>query len=149
MSNNINFNFNKKKKFTIDGDENRVIELDTFDVGVVKRFNDNFEKIEELQEKQAKLTELAKNEKDNAALDFSKLFAEIEKDIRMIIDHIFDSPVSDVILGNSSAFSPSNGKFKFEEIIDVLSSLYEKDIQAETQKINMSHIRKHTDKYKK
>lgn len=146
---NINFNFNKKKTFTIDGDENKLIELDTSDVGVITRLNDSIAKIKELEKKQEKLTELSKQEDDIAAFDFTRLFAEVESDMRGIIDHIFDSPVADTILGTSSVFSPVNGKYKFEQIIDVLLGLYEADIKKETAKINRAHIGKHTDKYVK
>lgn len=146
---NINFNFNKKKKFTIDGDENKVIELDTSDVGIVTRLNDSMTKINELEKKQERLTELSSQNDDTAALDFTQLFSEVEREMRDIIDYIFDSSVADTILGKSSVFSPVNGKYKFEQIIDVLLGLYETDIKKETSKINTEHINKHTAKYVK
>lgn len=146
---NINFGFDNKKRFTIDGDENKVIELDTSDVGIVTRLSDSMEKIKELEKKQEKLMELSAQENDTAALDFTTLFAEVEGDMRGIIDYVFDSPVTDTILGKSSVFSPVNGKYKFEQILDVLLDLYETDIKKETSKINTAHIKKHTAKYVK
>lgn len=36
---NLSFGLPKRKKFTIDGDENRVVELDTSDTGIMARWN--------------------------------------------------------------------------------------------------------------
>lgn len=145
---NINFGFDTKKSFTIDGDENRVIYLDTADVGIVKRFNDSISQINELEKKWEKLTDMS-TDNEGDYVDFTTLFAEVERDIRDIIDRIFDSPVSDTILGNSSAFSPVGGNYKFEQIINTLIGLYEADIKNEADKINKAHISKHTAKYTK
>ena len=144
---NINFGFDKKKSFTIDGDENRVIYLDTADVGIVNRLNDSMSTIHELEKKQERLSDMSKD--DGTLVDFTTLFAEVERDMRGVIDSIFDSPVSDTILGNSSVFSPVNGRYKFEAIIETLLDLYEADIKKETGKINKAHIAKHTAKYAK
>ncbi len=146
-TNNLNFGFNNKKRFTIDGDENRVIELDTSDVGVVSRLEKSVDKITALQEKQDELTKLSEDE--NTALDFTKLFSEIETDMRGIIDEIFDTPVCDAILGNSSVFSPVNGRYKFEQLIETLLDQYGKDISAEAKKINKSKVAAKTAQYKK
>lgn len=146
-TNNLNFGFNKKKRFTIDGDENRVIELDTSDVGVVTRLEKSVDKITELQAKQDELTKLSEDE--DTALDFTKLFSEIEADMRGIIDEIFDTPVCDAILGKSSVFSPVNGRYKFEQLIETLLDQYGKDIAAEAKKINKSKVAAKTAQYKK
>lgn len=142
---NVNFNLNTRKKFTVDGDENNVIELDTSDIGIVTRLNESMKTISEIEKKQERLTELAQNE--DSALDFTALFAETERDMRGVMDYVFDSPVSDAILGNSSIFSPVGDKYKFEQILDTLLGLYEADIRNGAARINKANIRRHTAKY--
>lgn len=139
---NIDLSSLEKKKFTINNDPNRVLELDTTDFGVITRFE---EKIDHLASLQDKFTELGSMDNDDI-MQKTHLFTEVENGMREIIDYIFDSNVCEVCAPKGSMFSPINGKFRYEIIIETLLSLYEKDINKETQRIEKD-IQKHTKKY--
>lgn len=157
--NNINLNINTKQKFTIDGDRRRVVELDTHDLALVNRLSESIKKMNALKDEWEKLgdlssepEELTEGEVDEALLkevaDFSDQFAIIEAKMRSIVDYIFDCEgLCQTVLGGASIFSPVNGTYKFEQIIDVFTGLYEDTIEAEAKKINKRTVEAKTSKY--
>lgn len=158
MDNNINLGVSTKKKFTVDGDRDRVIELDVHDIALVNRLSDSFKLMDDLKAEWEKLESidpqdaLDKETDDDSTLaevtDFTEQFSVIENKMRDIIDFIFDSPgLCQTVLANSSIFSPVNGKYKFEQIIDVLTGLYEDNIDKEVKKLNKRTVEEKTSKY--
>lgn len=160
---NINLNVNTRRKFTIDGDRDRVIYLDVNDLALVSRLADSVKRMEELKDDWEKLntesvaqsienTEENDGEMDESLLkevtDFSEGFTTVENKMRDIIDYVFDCEgLCQTVVGNSSVFSPTNGVYKFEQIIDVLSGLYEDSIEKEAKKINKQKVAQKTSKY--
>lgn len=156
MAKSITFNVETKEEFFIDGDENRVIKLDTHDINLVNRLTDAIPKMQALDKRWSALTEAAGVLQESEDIEdtledvnkFSETLKSIEREIRDILDEAFDSPgMSDTVLGEASAFSPVNGKFKYEQIIDVLVGLYEEDIKKEADKFNRTKVKKKTAKY--
>lgn len=155
MAKSITFDVKTREQFLVDGDESKVIELDINDVNLVNRLTDAIPKMQELDKRWTALNQEVSIDPDNAVEEnleevnkFSSNFKAIESEIRDILDEVFDSAgMSDTILGTTSAFSPVNGKFKYEQIIDVLVRLYEKNIQKEAEKFNRAKVKKKTAKY--
>ena len=85
-------------------------------------------------------------EDDNA--DTVKELLATDKQMRAIIDYLFDAPVSDVCAPDGSMYDPFNGKYRFEHIMEILFALYEKNISEEIKKMRRN-VQKHTDKYTK
>lgn len=158
---NINLNITTRQRFTIDNDKSRVIELDTHDLALVNRLSESVKRINALKEDWEKLekmanipddVEISEDDVDDALLkevaDFSDQFAVIEAKMRDIVDYIFDCPgLCQTVVGNASIFSPVNGAYKFEQIIDVLTGLYEDSIEKEAKKINKQKVEAKTSKY--
>lgn len=148
----------KKKKFSVGGDPNLVIEFDPSDLGVANRLSKAIPQFNALNDKWEALNAAAQDvqgldEDDSmeealtAVNDFSKQFEEIENEIRRLIDEVFDAEIADKLLGNSSSFSPVNGFFKYEHIITAMLNCYEKQIQDEAPKFNSRKTQKYTYKY--
>lgn len=157
---NINLNINTRKKFSVDGNPNKIIELDINDINIAKRYADSIERMKSLSkiydEMKATMNDLNAETVANedtaltAINKFSEQMGALETEMRDIIDFIFDSPISDTILENTSAFSPVQGKYvKYEQILEVLSNLYTKSIKADMDKINKRNISKYTTRYVK
>lgn len=157
---NINLNISTRRKFTIDGDRDKVIFLDVNDLALVNRLSESITKMDELKDEWEKLEKLGDtssevlegDEADEALLkevkDFSEQFTTVENKMRDIIDYIFDCEgLCQTVVGNSSVFSPVNGTYKFEQIIDVLTGLYEDSIGKEVKKLNTKKVEKKTSKY--
>lgn len=151
----INLDVIRKKRFRIDGDDNRILELNTSDLNILAR----------LKEAYPKLISLADNafkdmpNVDSTAEDFnfmtdestSEIIDTLKKadaDMRDLVDYIFDSNVSEICAPSGSMYDPINGQFRFEHIINVLASLYETDIEVEMTSV-ANRVKKHTSKYTK
>lgn len=125
----------KKKKFRINGDNNKILELDTNDIGVSYRLQEAYERLNHLMDKVQK--ELEPVPEDGEMEDESQynLIVEnlksIDDAMRKEIDYIFDAPVSEVCADGGSMYAPSNGMFRYEHIIDAITELYETSLNHE------------------
>lgn len=139
----------RKKRFRIDRDNNRYLELDTSDMTIVTRLENLYPKLEKLSQ-DAALQQLDKEDTDNekSLEKISNALTRIDVQMRQVVDEIFDSNVSEVCAPSGSMFDPFNGEFRFEHIIDVLSKLYENNMNAEFKKMS-DRMKKRTAKYTK
>ena len=148
----VRFDAIKKKKFRIDGDNDRILELDTSDLSVINRIEDAYPKLVKLEQK-ANLLKVQDNLDDDAPLDevvekvnIAQTLREIDTEMRDIMDYIFDSKVSEKCAPSGSMFDPFNGEFRYEHILDTLTKLYETNLEKEYDLLR-KRINKHTDKY--
>lgn len=145
----IDLSATRKKRFRIDGDSNRYLELNTSDMGIISRLNDLYPRLQKLSQEAAE-KQFDKQETDNetALAKISRTLVRIDTQMRQILDEIFDSNVSEVCAPSGSMFDPFNGEFRFEHIIDVLSKLYTNNLNDEFKKMSIK-MKKHTSKYTK
>lgn len=134
----------RKKRFRIDGDNNRILELNTSDMTVINRLERLYPELQALSQSAA----VKQLDKSLDLKTVSTALEEVDKQMRAYIDEIFDAPVSKVCAPFGSMFDPFNGEFRFEHIIDIIGNLYTDNINAETKKIS-ARMKKHTDKYTK
>lgn len=139
----IDLSITRKKRFRIDGDDNRIIELNTSDMTILNRLDEADKQLRELADK-ATFGMSENGEDDNA--DVVKELLATDKQMRDIIDYLFDAPVSDVCAPDGSMYDPFNGKYRFEHIMETLFTLYEKNITEEIKKMR-KNVQKHTGKY--
>lgn len=138
----------RKQRIRIDGDNNRIVELNLSDMGILNRLTESYPKLERLQEKAIKMSENVSGE-DFDEVKLGKDLKSLDKEMRNIIDGIFDSKVSDVCVPNGTMFDPHGGMCKYEYVINALVQAYDANITAEAKKINKSGVAKHTKGYTK
>ena len=143
----IDLSVTRKKRFRIDGDNNRILELNTSDMMIVKRLNVIYPKLQKLAVKASNELELDSESEDFIA-KAGEAITSIDTDMRKLVDELFDAEVSKVAAPDGSMYDLFNGKFRFEHIIDTISGLYENNFNAEYKKIS-ERITKHTGKYTK
>lgn len=132
----------RKKRIRIDGDNKRILELNTSDLGIFGRLKESEESIIQITK-----TAMQKYSENLEEMDQAiNLFGEADENMRKTLDYIFDAPVSKLCAPSGTMFDPINGKFRYEYIMEVLSGLYENDLTLEVDKVN-TRVRKHTDKY--
>lgn len=143
----------RKKRFRIDGDDSRILELNTSDLNILARLKETYPKLVALAEDAFKnLPEVDSTSEDydfttdEATATLVTALAEADKKMRELIDYIFDSNVSELCAPSGSMYDPINGAFRFEHIINTLSALYEADISTEMGKVSR-RVKKHTSKY--
>lgn len=139
----------KKKRFRINGDNSKILELNVSDMGIVSRLNDSYPKLMSLQDKVAALANMNEGVDDMELLSTtaSKL-TEIDGEMRETIDFIFQSNVSEICGSEGSMYDPIEGTFRYEHIISTLVKLYENNLDAEFKKMK-ERVSKHTAKYTK
>lgn len=148
----VKFDNIKKQRFRIEGDNNRILELDTSDLSVINRIEDSYPKLVALEQK-ASLMKVKDELGDDDTLEeaaekvnISQTLREIDTEMREIMDFIFDADVSAKCAPSGSMFDPFNGEFRYEHILNKLTSLYETNLNSEYDKLR-KRINKHTDKY--
>lgn len=139
----------RKKRFRIDGDNNRIIELNTSDLNILPRLREAYPKLQELNKKVAELAPELGSDDDFGSENFNKtvdILTNIDKSMRELIDYIFDSNVSEICAPSGSMYDPFGGQCRFEHIITCLSNLYETDLTAELDQLS-KRTAKYTTKY--
>lgn len=151
----INLSGIRKKRFRIDGDNDRILELNTSDLNIIVRLREAYPQLVELSNEAFK--KWPETTPEDEEVDFMsdpnitatvELLKETDAKMRELIDYIFDSNVSEVCAPNGSMYDPINGKLRYEHIIECMSNLYETNITSEVKKIS-KRVEKHTDKYRK
>lgn len=142
----IDLSVTRKKRFRIDGDNKRILELNTSDMGIITRLQDLTPKLEALQNKAVNVDDADSDE--DAFNKSADLLKEIDKEMREIMDELFASNVSSVCAPDGSMYDPFNGKFRFEHIIDALMPLYEQNVTEEYKRMS-KRVQLHTQKYTK
>ena len=136
----------RKKRIAIDGDDKRVIELNTSDMSIVNRLEKLATRMSELSEKVSNLKYDDDLQEIPETSEISESIKTLDIEMRTIIDDLFQSKVSDTCVPNGTMFDMYNGSFTYEILIDKLLNLYADNITAETEKVR-SRISKHTAKY--
>lgn len=151
----LDLSLSKRKRFRIDGDDSRVLELNTSDLNLITRLRSVYPQLKDIAQNAFKDLPDAVIEDENydfmedeATSKLSEALQDADTKMRSLIDYIFDSNVSELCAPHGSMFDPINGKLRFEHIIDTLAPLYETDISTEMNKVT-ANVSKHTAKYTK
>lgn len=137
----------KKKKFRINGDSSKILELNTSDVGIVSRLSKMYPKLQKLAEDSMTFTatELADNTEEGLH-KFADKLDTIDAKMSELIDELFDANVSETCKDGGRMYDLFDGMFRFEHIINTLSKLYEQSFESDFSKMRQ-RIDKHTGKY--
>lgn len=145
----VDLGFVEKKKFRINGDYNRMLELNVSDLNIFSRLEKGYEQLKALGKKaQENIANIPDGEDAGDLSSISFTLTEIDGEMRKIIDYIFDTNASEVCVPSGNMFDPVNGQFRFERIIDTLTSLYSNGLRSEFTKMK-NNVEKKTSKYSK
>lgn len=138
----IDLSITEKKKFRINGDNSKILRLNTSDLNIGRRLEEGYNKLNDLME------EIAKNlNKDGDYENIMDTVDKLDSEMRVQIDYIFDSNVSEICASEGSMWDPIEGSFRYEHIINVLVDLYENNLNKEFAAMK-ARVSKHTAKYK-
>lgn len=138
----------KRKKFRFDHDDNRIVELNTSDLGIVSRISEVIPKLKELEIEASKMvddTDSSNDEIENAAV-VAKRLTEVDAKMRDLIDYLFDADVSSKAAPDGSMYDPFEGSLRFEHIISLLLKQYDNNIDSEYKKME-NQLKKYSTKY--
>lgn len=136
-----------KKAYRLDGDNSRIIYLDTSDMNILVRMDETYPEIQKLAIEAAEKIVASKISDDDSPLnDITEVLKEIDARMREKLNYIFASNIADICEPTGNMYDPINGGFRFEHIIEVLSTLYANNITVEFKKMQ-ERVKKHTAKY--
>lgn len=147
----VDLGFVEKKKFRINGDFNRMLELNVSDLNIISRLNTAYPKLKALLiEAQEKITSIPESSDDSdiPLKEIANHLEDIDKKMRELIDYIFDTNASEICAPSGNMFDPVGGQWRFERIIDKLTSLYANGLNSEFNQIK-SRVEKKASKYTK
>lgn len=136
----------EKKKIRIDGDDSRIIELDTADLTILERLQKVYPRLNELGMKGFDIDDSTEDSTPESIGKLTDALKAIDKEMREIIDFIFDAKIADICVPTGALYNMHNGEFQFERILDALFGLYADDIQKEFGKMS-DRMKAHTSKY--
>lgn len=142
----INLNVTQKQQIRLDGDDNRIIELDTGDLTILNRLREVYPRLSELGIKGFEINDVDEDTPIEAVDNMLSALKEIDGEMRSIINYIFDANIADVCLPTGAMYNMRSGEFVFERILDALFGLYSENIQAEFGKMS-DRMKQHTNKY--
>lgn len=151
---NVDLGFVEKRKFSIAGDFGRILELNVSDLNIATRLKVGYPKLQELlKEAQSKVSSIPETDDDFENLGkLADTLTEIDKEMRDVIDYIFDTNASEICVPSGNMYDPVGGQFRFERIIEVLSKLYTTGLDKEFEKLRNRvepKVAKYTKKSKK
>lgn len=146
----IDLGFVEKKRFRICGDYNRMLELNVSDLNIASRLKTGYPKLKNLLlEAQKKIGSIPDDLDDEQMLgELADKLTEIDKEMRDVIDYIFDTNASAICAPSGNMYDPVNGQFRFERIIEKLSTLYTNGLDEEFRKVK-NRVEGKTSKYTK
>lgn len=124
-----------RKKFSINGDTDKILELDINDFGIVTRLKNIYPKLQEIAQKHE--NRVLEDTDDNQEMleQMSDVIQESDKEMRKLVDELFNSNVSEVCAPNGTMLDLIGGRFRFEIIIDKLSDLYIDSVSKEFEEM--------------
>lgn len=129
----IDLSIIKKKKFRINGDNSKILELNVSDMGIVTRLKESYPRLnslmDEVADKFSEIPDDVTNEEELTKL--SDAISAIDNKMRAEMDYIFNSNVSEICGSDGSMWDPIEGSFRYEHIIDKLTKLYENNLDKE------------------
>ena len=139
----------RKKRIRINGDDNKIIELNVSDMGVVTRLQEAYDRLISLANTYNLQEEESKAEADDDSFDEAKAIETLrvlDTEMRELIDFIFQANVSEVCADDGTMADPINGQFRFEHIIEKFLAVYDKNFTEEFKKMSRN-VKKRTNKY--
>lgn len=130
----------QKKRFRINGDNSKILELNVSDLNLTSRLNVAYSKLVSLMDEvQDTLGSEPAIESDTVTPEQTEKVLEelhrLDEKMREQIDYIFDSNVSEVCAGAGSMWDPIDGALRYEHIISGLLELYENNYSSEFDKL--------------
>lgn len=132
----VNIDAVKRSRFRINGDNNKIVELDIGDIGISYRLAEAYGRLNEMMVEVGKMLEdtpddIENDMSDDEFLTLTDKLKDIDDKMRSEIDYIFNYPVADVCANGSSMYKPYHGMFVYEHIIDILTALYSSNLNSE------------------
>jgi hypothetical protein len=110
----------------------------------IEKLHDTFEKLEGIQNKYK--AEAESEDLTDHVFEFSR---QKDKEMREILDELFNAPVCDKIFGDMNVYSLAGGVPVWCNLLLAIMDEVEKEVTSQTNSKNSGKIAKYLEKYKK
>ena len=146
----MNLNFDEGlKEFEINGDPNRVIRFNPNDLAFAERYENAREKALELAKKyegDMKRNKVLANKNPNNDVS-GNILKDSNKEVRDLINSVFDDDVADIIFGRTHPLTVANGNFLVLNFLNALNSLITESMNESLSDIEKSKIEDYKKQY--
>ena len=139
----------RKKRIRIDGDDNKIVEINVSDMGVINRLQEAYDRLISLANTYNLQEEESNAEEVDDDFDVRKTvetLRTLDEEMRKLVDFVFQANVSEVCASDGTMADPINGQFRFEYIIEKFLAVYDKNFTEEFRKMS-KNVKKRTSKY--
>ena len=139
----------RKKRIRIDGDDNKIVEINVSDMGVINRLQEAYDRLISLANTYNLQEEESNAEEVDDDFDVRKTvetLRTLDEEMRKLVDFVFQANVSEVCASDGTMADPVNGQFRFEYIIEKFLAVYDKNFTEEFRKMS-KNVKKRTSKY--
>lgn len=139
----------RKKRIRIDGDDNKIVEINVSDMGVINRLQEAYDRLISLANTYNLQEEESNAEGVDDDFDVRKTvetLRTLDEEMRKLVDFVFQANVSEVCASDGTMADPINGQFRFEYIIEKFLAVYDKNFTEEFRKMS-KNVKKRTSKY--
>lgn len=119
----------QKKRIRINGDNTKMLELNISDMNIISRISEAYPKLDAIQDKVMKYAKSDASSEDLSAN--ADALKEFDKEMRDLVDFIFNANVSEVCADDGSMYDPMGGMFRYEYIVERLMNLYSANLNKE------------------
>ena len=143
----------EKQAFRFGQDDNRIVWINTSDLGFVERLPISYEKLTELQGKVAEVTDGVNKDAEEVDDVMSSLatlgsrLKALDAEMREVIDELFQAPVSAAAAPDGSMYDLYNGSPRYEIIITALIEQFGTRYTDEFKKVK-EKVNQRTAKYR-
>lgn len=127
------------------GDEIGVFYFNPTDMNIIERYNKLAKSFDTILEPLERIKDDSDSEDANNIR--MEAYTEAENRLNEAINALFGADASGAFFGNVNPFSPNEGKFYCERVLEVVGKYIADQFKVETEKLN-SRIDKYTRKYK-
>ena len=148
----IDLSVTEKKRFRINGDATKILELNTSDMTIAARLPEAYAKLDKLTKNAQGLAMInidpnsSEEEQLKGIASFGEQLKTIDQEMRIILDELFDAPVSAICAPTGSLFDIFGGQFRYEHIMETLSKLYHNNFNEEFNRMKIK-LQQKTQKY--
>ena len=115
------------------------------DFNIVKRYNEVADKFGDIIKPLAEANITANGE--GADVESIKILDEVEANLFDLVDYLFDGNMADAFFGKMHAFSPVDGKFYCENVLNAVGGFISREFDSEVKKMS-ARVEKYTHGYR-
>ena len=134
--------------FNSDGEENGYFRFNPTDINIIARYNDMVKNFDSIVEPLARFSDGPEDEVNENSVKYIEAMEAAKERLYEAVNKLFGADAASAFFGKVHPFSPVDGRFYCEVVLNSVGKYISQQFELETTKIER-RISKYTKKYKK